>query len=140
VAFYLMRDYRKLGDGMMSLVPEGRAGIRTFLADYDRLLSAYLRGQLTVALAVGAITAVGLWIAQFPYAFLLGSMVAVFGLVPYLGLVLSLLPAIAIALTSGSIGVSLLTVAIVYGGAQTLEGTVLSPRILGDSTGLHPVW
>jgi predicted PurR-regulated permease PerM len=64
----------------------------------------------------------------------------VFSVVPYLGLVLSLIPALFIAAVSGNVGFSLLTIAIVYGGAQALEGAVISPRIVGESVGLHPVW
>jgi predicted PurR-regulated permease PerM len=59
--------------------------------------------------------------------------------VPYLGLVLSLVPAVFIALVSGAIGISLLKVAAVYGVCQLLDGAVISPRIVGDSVGLHPV-
>ncbi len=140
LAFYLMRDYRRLGSRLDGLIPPGRAGIRRFLQEYDGLLSAYLRGQITVALLVGSLTALGLWIAQFPYAFLLGVLVAVLGIVPYLGLLLSLLPAVAIALTTGAVWASLLKVAVVFGVVQALEGTLISPRVLGDSTGLHPVW
>jgi predicted PurR-regulated permease PerM len=140
IAFYLMRDYRRLAAGLDRLIPPDRAAVRSFFGAYDRLLSSYLRGQLTVALLVGLLTGVGLWIAQFPYAFLLGSITAVLGLVPYLGLVISLVPALAIALTSGAIGISLLKVAIVFGVTQGLEGAVISPRVLGGSTGLHPVW
>jgi len=94
---------------------------------------------VTVAIIVGTLTGVGLWIAQFPYAGTLGLIVAVFSIIPYLGLILSLIPAIFIALVSGSVGVSMLKVVIVYGLAQFLEAAVISPRIVGDSVGLHPV-
>ena len=140
IAFYLMRDYPRLAAGLNGLIPPDRAAVRSFFSEYDRLLSSYLRGQLTVALLIGLLTGVGLWIAQFPYALLLGSITAVLGLVPYLGLVISLIPALAIALTSGAVGISLLKVAVVFGVTQGLEGAVISPRVLGGSTGLHPVW
>ena len=116
-------------------------GGRAFRArEYDRLLSRYLRGQITVALMMGVITTLGLLIFRFPNALLLGVLVAVFSVVPYLGLILSLIPALFIALVSGNVGFSLLTIAIVYGGSQVLEGAVISPRIVGESVGLHPVW
>jgi predicted PurR-regulated permease PerM len=67
-------------------------------------------------------------------------LVAVFSVVPYLGLILSLIPALFIAVVSGNVGFSLLTIVIVYGGSQVLEGAVISPRIVGESVGLHPVW
>ncbi|HSR41486.1 MAG TPA: AI-2E family transporter, partial [Longimicrobiales bacterium] len=123
------------------LIPrERRDAVVSFISSYDDLLSRYLRGQITVALIVGTITGLGLWIARFPYAFLIGAVVAVFSVVPYLGLLLSLIPAVIVALLSGDVLASLAKVAVVYGIAQGLEGSLISPKIVGDSVGLHPVW
>ena len=141
LTFYLLRDWDRITHHLGELVPQPRrAGILSFFEEYDDLLARYLRGQILVATTIGAITAIGLWVTGFPYAFLLGVIVAVFGVVPYLGLVLSLIPAILVALTSGAVGLSLLKVGIVFAVAQGLEGAVVSPRIVGDSVGLHPVW
>ncbi len=141
LTFYLLRDWDKITASLAGLIPEERReAVLSLARDYDALLARYLRGQITVALTVGAITGVGLWIARFPYAGTLGLIVAIFSVVPYLGLVLSLIPAVFIALVSGSVVVSLLKVAVVYGIAQGLEGAVISPRIVGESVGLHPVW
>ncbi len=140
LTFYLLRDWDKLTAAAVELLPRTRRNdIVSFAGECDRMISRYLRGQMTVAIAMGIITGVGLWLASFPYAGTLGLIVAVFSVVPYLGIVLSLIPAIFIALVSGSIGIALLKVAIVYGGAQLLESTVISPRIVGESVGLHPV-
>ncbi len=141
LTFYLLRDYDLLNARVLELIPrDRREAVVSFAADYDRDLSAYLRGQFTVALIVGSLTAVGLAVWGFPYAFLIGAVVAVFGLVPYAGLLLSLVPAVAIALLSGNVAYSLIKVAVVFALAQGLEGAVISPRIVGDSVGLHPVW
>ncbi len=141
LAFYLLRDWDEVTEHLEGLLPPNRReGVVSFLREYDRLLARYLRGQILVALIVGSITALGLWISSFPYALLIGVLVAIFGVIPYLGLVLSLIPAVIVALTSGAIGVSLLKVAMVFAVAQGLEGSVISPRIVGDSVGLHPVW
>jgi len=140
LTFYLLRDYDRLAHKVGEFIPPTKEGIRWGLREYDRLLSAYLRGQVMVSLTVGAMTTVGLLIVQFPYAFFLGAVVAVFNVVPYLGLVLSLIPAVAIALASGDPFISLVKMGVVYTIAQSLESGVVSPRIVGDSTGLHPVW
>lgn len=141
LTFYLLRDWDLITHTLGDLLPSSRRdGIMSFATDFDRLLSRYLRGQATVAVAIGVITGIGLWIVQFPYAAMLGLVVAVFSVVPYLGLILSLVPALFIALVSGSVGLSLIKVLAVYGIAQILEGTFISPRIVGDSVGLHPVW
>lgn len=141
LTFYLLRDWDLITHTLGDLLPRSRRdGIVSFATDFDRLLSRYLRGQATVAVAIGVITGIGLWIVQFPYAAMLGLVVAVFSVVPYLGLILSLVPALFIALVSGSVGLSLIKVLAVYSIAQILEGTLISPRIVGDSVGLHPVW
>ena len=140
LTFYLLRDWDGLKAMAADLLPRHRRdAVVAFASECDSMVARYLRGQVTVAIVIGVITGVGLWIARFPYAGTLGLIVAIFSIVPYLGLLLSLIPAIFIALVSGSVGVSLLKVAIVYGGTQLLEGAVISPRVVGESVGLHPV-
>ncbi|MDE2876698.1 MAG: AI-2E family transporter [Gemmatimonadota bacterium] len=139
--FYLLRDYDRIIARTDDLLPgRVREGARGFFREFDDLLSRYLRGQVATALLTGAITWVGLMIVGFPYAFVLGVTVAVLGVVPYLGVVVSLIPAVILALISEDIGMSLLKVGVVYGVAQGLESAVISPRIVGESVGLHPVW
>jgi len=141
LAFYLLRDWDGIVARIADLIPHGRRDkVVEFASEYDHLLGRYLRGQITVALIMGALTGIGLFVSGFPYAFLIGALVALFSVVPYLGLVLSLVPAVVVALTTGAIGASLLKVLIVFAVVQGLEGTVVSPRIVGDSVGLHPVW
>ena len=141
LTFYLLRDYDGIVARAGELIPLGRRdGVVDFAKAYDSDLAAYLRGQFTVALIVGTLTAVGLLVLQFPYALLIGATVAVLGLVPYVGLLLSLIPAVIIAVLSGDPGTALIKVAVVFVVAQGLEGAVISPRIVGDSVGLHPVW
>ncbi len=141
LTFYLLRDYDGLKARVAELIPvQPRSGVLTLAGEYDHLLSRYLREQITVALIMGATTTLGLLVFRFPSAVLLGVLVAVFSVVSYLGLFLCLIPALFIALVSGNVGFSLLTIAVVYGGSQLLEGAVISPRIVGESVGLHPVW
>lgn len=141
LAFYLLRDYDRIVARAAALLPARvRPEAAGFFREYDGLLSRYLRGQVSVALVVGGITWLGLLVVGFPYSFLLGALVAVLGVVPYLGVILSLVPAVIIALASADPGTSLIKVGVVYGVAQALEGAVVSPRIVGDSVGLHPVW
>lgn len=141
LTFYLIRDWDRITAAVASLVPQNqRASFVSFAGECDRLVSSYLRGQLTVALSIGVITGVGLALVGFDYAATLGLIVAIFSVIPYLGLLLSLVPAIFIALVSGSVGVSLAKVAVVYGVAQLLDGMFITPKIVGDSVGIHPVW
>ena len=141
LTFYLLRDYDGILARLRGLLPRSReARVVEFAREYDMLLSRYLRGQLTVALIIGVLTGTLLLVVQFPYAFLLGALAGVMGLIPFLGLVLSIIPAVIIALVSGSVLWSLAKVAFVYGLVQILDSGIISPRVVGDSVGLHPVW
>ena len=141
LTFYLLRDYDGILARLRGLLPRSReVGVVEFAREYDVLLSRYLRGQLTVALIIGVLTGTLLLVVQFPYAFLLGALAGVMGLIPFLGLVLSIIPAVIIALVSGNVLWSLAKVAFVYGLVQILDGGIISPRVVGDSVGLHPVW
>ncbi len=141
LTYYLLRDYDQVIERLGSLVPRSRkAQADDFFGAYDTLLARYLRGQLMAAATVGILTWLGLWIVGFPYAGLVGAVAGVFNVVPYLGLAVSLLPAVIIALLSGNVVISLLKLGIVFGAVQALDGSVIGPRIVGDSVGLHPVW
>lgn len=141
LTFYLLRDYRRITARVADLVPPAqRPGVVAFAREYDRLLAGYLRGQLLVAAVIGTLTALGFWILGFPYAFLLGAIAGVFNVVPYLGIIVSAIPAIILALFSGAILLSLGKVVLVLAGVQLLEGSVISPRIVEGAVGLHPVW
>lgn len=141
LTFYLLRDYHALQRGVAELIPPSkRAKVMSFARDYDHLLSRYLRGQLMTAAAVGTLTWTGFVIVGFPNAALIGLTAGVFNLVPYLGVIAGVIPAVVTAVFSGAILVSLAKIAIVFGVVQMLEGMVLSPYFVGESVGLHPVW
>lgn len=141
LTYYILRDYDRITSRVGGLIPQPkRQRWLAFLRDYDALLSGYLRGQVVVAAIVGVLTGVLLWIARFPYPALIGAVAGVFNLVPYLGLIASLVPALVIAFVSGDVLLSLLKILLVFGAVQILDSSVLSPRIVGGSVGLHPVW
>ncbi|MFN2433206.1 MAG: AI-2E family transporter [Gemmatimonadota bacterium] len=140
LTFFLLRDFDKVVERSGALVPPTRrARTFAFVREFDVLLGKYLRSQLLVSLLVGLIIGGGFAIAGFPYAVLLGVVAGVFNVIPYLGLVLSLVPALLIALVSGNVGTDLLKIAAVFGVEQVLEN-YFSPRIVGESVGLHPFW
>ncbi|MBI4409457.1 MAG: AI-2E family transporter [Gemmatimonadetes bacterium] len=139
--FYLLRDWHGITGWLQSLMPERkREEWLGFVREYDTLLARYFRGQVLEAIVVGVLTWLGLFLLGFPYSGLVGAVAGVFNLVPYLGLLVSLVPAVIISLLSGNVLTSLLKVAIVFFIVQLLDGTVTGPRIVGGSVGLHPVW
>lgn len=141
LTFYLLRDWDGITARVASYIPRPRYEQWIgFGREYDRLLSRYLRGQVLAASVVGLLTWLGLWIAGFPYSGLVGAVAGVFNLVPYLGLIVSLFPALIIAILSGAFLASLLKIFIVFGIVQFLDANIIGPRIVGESVGLHPVW
>jgi predicted PurR-regulated permease PerM len=138
---YLLRDFDRIKAQAASLIPPPRrVRMLGFFREYDRLLSRFVRGQVIEATLVGVLTWLGLFVLGFPYSGLVGVVAGVFNLVPYLGLLVSIVPVVIISLLSGSVLASLLKAAIVFGVVQFIDGSVTGPRIVGSSVGLHPVW
>jgi predicted PurR-regulated permease PerM len=102
-------------------------------------LIVFFRGQVLVALCVGSLLAIGFSVLGLNYAILLGALAGILGIVPYLGVMISIIPAVAIAIIQfGDVWRPLLVVA-VFAVVQALEGLVISPKIIGDRVGLHPL-
>ena len=140
-AFYLLVDLPKIKAGARDLIPiPYRSAVIERLSEVDRAVAAFLRGQLTIALILGAINATGLAMLGVPMGILLGLVAGLANMVPYMALVVGLVPALLLCWAEYQELWRLLAVVGVFAGAQMLEGTVLSPRILGKSVDLHPVW
>lgn len=138
ISIYLLYDLPQISKTLFRAVP---LPYQPFVADIaaklDRAVGGYIRGQLLVAISVGLIVTVGFWICGVPLAGSLGFLAAVFNLVPFVGVIVSTVPAMLLALTVGWPQVlAVLGVVVV---ANQVEAHVLSPRILGQATSLHPV-
>jgi predicted PurR-regulated permease PerM len=140
LTIYLLMDFDRIVAKARGLIPRDKQEWLPLIKEYDFLLSRYLRGQMLAALIAGVLTWIGLWVLGFPYPAIVGAVAGIFNLVPYLGLIVSLIPAILISLLSGAIITSLIKVAVVFAVVQTLDGSVVGPRVVGGSVGLHPVW
>jgi predicted PurR-regulated permease PerM len=141
LTFYLLRDWPNITARLAEIVPiPRRAGVLSFAREYDRLLYGFLRGNVTSSAVVGFLTFLGLFLLGFPYALLLGIMAAVFNIIPYVGLILTLIPALVIALFTPDPVLGLGKAIGVFMVVQLLDGAVLSPKIVGESVNLHPVW
>lgn len=140
VAFYLLRDWDVLVQRVRELLPRHIEPTVVKLAlNADEVLGSFLRGQLLVMLGLGLIYSVGLWIAGIDHALLIGMTAGVVSFVPYLGLIVGILLAgIASVLQFQDIS-HLPYVAIVFGVGQVMESVLLTPWLVGDRIGLHPV-
>jgi predicted PurR-regulated permease PerM len=140
VAFYLLRDWQPLLGFLEELIPVGkRSSLVTFIEEYDRSLGKFFRGQLIEATLVGTLTGIGLAVLGVPSALLIGVIAGLCNLVPYIGMAISIIPALVVALTMPSPLDGLLKVGGVFVVVQFIDGSVTGPRIVGGSVGLHPV-
>lgn len=141
VSFYLMRDWDLLVAKLRGLVPRGREGLVVKLfGECHEVLGAFLRGQLLVMLALGTMYAVGLMSIGLELGLLIGVLAGLASIVPYLGVVVGIGAALVAGLFQfGSDPYPLLAIAAVFVVGQLLEGMLLTPLLVGDRIGLHPV-
>lgn len=139
-SFYLLRDWDDLIDGADKLIPLGqRTMVRDLATRIDQRLSAFVRGQILVAGAQGVIYAVGLLISGIDLAIAVGLGAGVLALVPYLGTIVGISIASALALLKFGLSWHILAVWGTFAFAQIVEGVYLTPKVLGDKVGLHPL-
>ena len=140
VTFYLLRDWDILIAKIFDLLPRRIVPVTAKLAgEVNTVLSAFLRGQFYVMLALGLVYTLGLWIVGLDVALLIGMLAGLISFVPYLGAIVGITSACIAALSQFHEFTPLLWVALVFLAGQTLEGTVLTPKLVGDKIGLHPV-
>ncbi len=140
VTFYLLRDWDILIDKIHKLLPRRKEGAIVKLArESDEVLGAFLRGQLIVMVALGIVYSLGLWIVGLDLAFLIGMTAGLVSFVPYLGAIVGILLATVAAIMQFQDVLHVVLVAIVFGVGQSLEGMLLTPLLVGDKIGLHPV-
>ena len=140
VAFYMLRDWDHFTAGIRDLLPRHVEPTITELAgESDQVLGAFLRGQLTVMICLGVFYSTGLWLAGLEWSLTVGMLAGLVSFVPYLGVIFGLLTAGIAVLVQSQDLVQLIWVVLVFGAGQILEGMVLTPRLVGDRVGLHPV-
>lgn len=140
VTFYLLRDWDTLVGHIHDLLPRRYVPTASKLVqEADSVLSAFMRGQLTVMLALAGIYCTGLWIVGLDLAFLIGSLAGLISFIPYAGAIVGMVTASLAAIVQFGDIWSILPVLVVFAVGQATEGIVLTPWLVGDRIGLHPV-
>ena len=141
VAFYMMREWPAITDWVEDLIPrDNEKTVQGLIHQIDGKLAGFIRGQITVAFLLGLIYAIALSIAGLNYGFLIGIAAGFLSIIPMVGSVIGLVVSVAVAwFQAGELNYVLIIAAIFFVG-QLIEGNVLSPKLLGDSVGLHPLW
>lgn len=141
VAFYILRDWENILKKADSLLPrKSKAAIKEQAREIDRTLAGFIRGQLSVCLILGTFYSLGLYFTGLELGLLIGFLAGLISFIPYIGSISGFVVSVAVALAQfDSMGPVLQVVGVFFVG-QFLEGNFLTPKLVGDSVGLHPVW
>ncbi|MGQ0585601.1 MAG: AI-2E family transporter [Gammaproteobacteria bacterium] len=140
VTFYLLRDWDHLVAWVDEAIPlRYRETVRVLSRESDAVLSGFLRGQLLVMLSLAVLYSAGLWLVGVNLALLIGIGAGLVSFVPYLGFIAGLAAASIAVLFQMDGLMPLLWVLVVFGIGQLVESTLLTPTLVGDRIGLHPV-
>jgi len=141
VTFYLLRDWDLLLKRADSLLPRGHAAvIRAQFAAIDAALSGFARGQSLVCCSMAVYYGIALQIAGLPFGLVVGVMTGLLAFVPYVGASLGALTALTIACAQFDTWPPVFAIVAIFVAGQVVENNFLTPKLVGDRVGLHPVW
>ena len=139
IAIYFLADWNSLGVRFNRIIPQRwRMEWRRLWQDINHVIRQFVRGDLVVAVIVGILIGIGVKLVGMEYALLIGLICGIFDLIPYFGPVIGAVPAVLLALTKSP--AMAFKVALIILIVQQLEGNVITPKLMGDSVGLHPLW
>lgn len=138
LAFYLLSDWNQFKEELLRIIPGGwRHEVSLVWKDLDKVLSGVIRGQVTVAIIVGVLVSAGLYLLNVKYALLIGILAGMLDLIPYFGAIIGATPAVTLALLESPY--LAVKVVLLFFIIHQVEGTIIGPKILGESVGLHPL-
>jgi predicted PurR-regulated permease PerM len=141
VSFYLLHDWDHIVARVDKLLPRAHAEtIRQQLRLIDETLAGFLRGQVTVCLILGAFYGIALSIVGLPFGFVIGLVTGLISFVPFFGMLLGFVVGMAVAIASFDTMLPVGIVAGIFAVGQVIEGNFLTPKMVGERVGLHPVW
>jgi predicted PurR-regulated permease PerM len=144
VAFYILVDWDRMVAAIDGWVPpRHRTTVRGLAAQIDRAIIGFVRGQTLVCLILGSFYAIGLWMVGLNFGVLIGLISGFLTFIPYVGTLTGFLLSVGVALVQFWPGSDWLHIGLTIGVflvGQFLEGNIISPKLVGDSVGLHPVW
>lgn len=141
VAFFMLIEWQNIMQWVYGLLPRHNYDATKKLCDrVDYKIAGFIRGQLLVALILGIVYAIALSVAGLRYGFLIGVVAGLLSIIPLFGSIVGLLVGVVVAwLQTGEFSYVAL-IAVIFMLGQFLEGNFISPKVIGDSVGLHPLW
>lgn len=141
VAFYMLRDWHDFTGKIYALVPKKhKKAVKDGVEAVNRIISGYLRGQLLVCVVLGSFYSLGLWLVGLKLGVLVGFLAGMISFIPYVGSISGFLMAIVLVVSQYGTLPKILAVVAVFGIGQFIEGNFLTPKLVGENIGLHPVW
>jgi predicted PurR-regulated permease PerM len=141
VSFYLLRDWDRIIEKIDGWLPRAKAEeIREQAGRIDETLAAFVRGQATVCIALGTFYAIGLSLAGLDFGLVIGLFAGLISFVPFVGTIVGGVLAVGLAIAQFSGWEMVVVVAAIFVAGQAIEGNFLTPNLVGDAVGLHPVW
>ncbi|HSF64792.1 MAG TPA: AI-2E family transporter, partial [Paracoccaceae bacterium] len=142
VSFYLLLDWDRMVARLDALLPRDHAPVvRQLAREINNVLANFVRGQLSVCLVLGTFYSVALILAGLQFGLIVGVIAGAITFIPYVGALVGGALAIGLALFQfWGDWVSIGIVAGIFAAGQFLEGNVITPKLVGESVGLHPVW
>ena len=140
IGFYLLRDWNQIFEKLMGFVPEKYTErVERLTTDVNSVLGHFLRGQLVVMIALTVMYSAGLLFAGIDFAILIAVVSGLLSFVPFLGTAIGLIMGMISVASQSASWLSVGLVLLVFGVGQFMEGNFLTPRLVGDKVGLHPV-
>lgn len=141
IAFMMMLEWPRITAWIDQQIPRHYYDqIRQLLDRIDRKIAGFVRGQLLVALALAIVYALALAIAGLQFGFLIGATAGLLSIIPLFGSTVGLLVSVSVAWFQAESIAYVGIIAAIFIAGQVLEGNVITPKLVGKSVGLHPIW
>lgn len=141
VAYFMMKEWPAVTKWVHDLMPRHSENtITDLLKQIDTKLAGFVRGQITVAVVLGVAYAIMLTLAGLKYGFMIGLFAGLLSVIPMVGSAVGLIVSVGVAWFQAGDIMFVLLIAGIFIGGQIIEGNFLTPKLVGDSVGLHPLW
>ena len=141
VAFYMLRDWDSFVKKTEELLPKkSKKGIIDSFKEIDKIIAGFIRGQLSVCLILGVMYSIGLKLVGLELGLLVGFIAGIISFIPYVGSITGFIVGCILAFAQYGDFSHVVYVIIVFMVGQFIEGNFLTPKLVGESVGLHPVW
>lgn len=141
-AYFFMKEWPHIVKWVKGIIPRDQiATVSRLGKKIDLKISGFVRGQITICMALGLAYAIALSIAGLNYGFVIGLGTGVLSIIPFVGSTLGLVTSVTVAfLQSGGDMTFVIIIACIFFAGQFIEGNFVTPKLMGDSVGLHPLW